>query len=121
MFVVVRDPVDRFLSATCQVDLSISKMARQVCHAVTNSTKVFSGTLTLDCILNHIKSRRTLFYHQTHQVRQLEVVTAGSPGVAISLIPQETATEQVIASPGGHNEKVRSRTATAVAPQPQTT
>ena len=48
-------------------------------------------------------------------------MTAGSPGVAISLIPQETATEQVIASPGGHNEKVRSRTATAVAPQPQTT
>ena len=91
----------------------MSKMARQVCHAVTNSTKLFNGSLTLDCILNHIKSRRTLFYHQTHQIRQLEVVTAGSPGVAISLIPQETATEQVIANPGGHNEKVRSRTATA--------
>ena len=50
---------------------------------------------------------------QTHQVRQLEVVTAGSPGVAISLIPQETAMEQVIDNPGGQNEKVRSRTATA--------
>jgi hypothetical protein len=112
VFAVVRDPVDRFLSATCQeLSLNSKKVLQRGCDVI-HSNKPYNGIHILDCMLNRIKSERTLLYHQTHQVKQIELATAGAPGVAISLIPQESAIEQLIAELGGRNRKVRSRTET---------
>lgn len=108
VFAIIRDPVDRFLSSTCQ-DLSMDKAYRgRIDRAWNNGTALD----IVDILLERIQTNQNLQYHQMHQVTQIASVVEGVP-VGVTLVPQNLVLPDLLLELGGHNIQMRSRTNTS--------
>ena len=112
VFAVVRDPIERFLSSTCQ-DMSMSagvlKKFQTECFA--NKSEV-TGHDLVGCATTRLRQGHFLT-HQHPQVSQIRKALNGVD-MGVTLISQEEAFASLLHELGGQNHKVRDRTSERV-------
>eukprot|EP00978_Attheya_sp_CCMP212_P033012 scaffold131456_cov50-Attheya_sp.AAC.1 len=112
VFSIVREPISRFLSSTCQeMTIGLEGKMKSKCfpgggghHGAREVTK----HELVDCAILLLQ-RGQWANHQVSQVSQIRKALAGQ-NVGVTLIPQEEAFGPLLDELGGRNIKVRDRT-----------
>ena len=99
VFAVVRDPIDRFISGTCQDNLERLRPCLM---------KMKTSEAQVDCFINEIKVKGRFMFHQKPQAAQL-IYSLQNVDLGVTLIPMEMASSHLIAELGGKNKKKRDR------------
>lgn len=119
VFTLVRDPIDRFISGTCQEmsgrGLHTALMRTCFSNRTTRTGEEnkqhdhLSGSEMMDCALQRIRKTGKWEYHQEVQVYQLIKTASLVQGLAVAAIPFDKAIKPLLLELGGTVEKIRDR------------